>query len=56
MEQTQASYDGLPAPARHYAMAVVILGIGLTVLDGTLINLALPRITRDLSVTASQTI
>jgi DHA2 family multidrug resistance protein-like MFS transporter len=37
-------------------MAAVIVGIALTVLDGTLINLALPKITRDLSATAAQTV
>jgi DHA2 family multidrug resistance protein-like MFS transporter len=37
-------------------MAVVVLGIALTVLDGTLINLALPRITRDLAASAAQTV
>jgi DHA2 family multidrug resistance protein-like MFS transporter len=56
VEQAQSAPDGLPAPARYYAMAVVILGIALTVLDGTLINLALPQITRDLSATAAQTV
>ncbi|MDR0439613.1 MAG: MFS transporter [Candidatus Accumulibacter sp.] len=37
-------------------MLVVILGIAMTVLDGTVITLALPRITRDLGVSAAQTI
>ncbi|MDR2614654.1 MAG: MFS transporter, partial [Candidatus Accumulibacter sp.] len=48
--------DGLPTPARYYAMVAVILGIAMTVLDGTIINLALPRITRDLGAGAAQTI
>jgi DHA2 family multidrug resistance protein-like MFS transporter len=48
--------DGLPTPARHYAMVVVVLGIAMTVLDGTVITLALPSITRDLGVGAAQTI
>ncbi|MDR2451832.1 MAG: MFS transporter [Candidatus Accumulibacter sp.] len=37
-------------------MAAVIVGIALTMLDGTLINLALPKITHDLSATAAQTV
>lgn len=37
--------DGLPAPARYWAMAAILLGIGLSVLDATLVNLALPDIT-----------
>ena len=48
--------DGLPTPARYYAMAVIILGITLSVLDGTIVNLALPGIARDLHVTAPQTV
>ncbi|MDR1708845.1 MAG: MFS transporter, partial [Candidatus Accumulibacter sp.] len=50
------SSDGLPTPARYYAMATVILGIAMTVMDGTLVNLALPRITADLGAGAAQTI
>jgi DHA2 family multidrug resistance protein-like MFS transporter len=38
--------DGLPTPARYWAMAAILLGISLTVLDSTLVNLALPDITR----------
>jgi DHA2 family multidrug resistance protein-like MFS transporter len=43
--------DGLPTPARHWAMATVILGIGLSVLDSTMVTLALPGIVRDLRIT-----
>jgi len=39
--------DGLPAPARYWAMAAILTGIALSVLDSTLVNLALPDITRD---------
>lgn len=48
--------DGLPTPARYYAMAVVILGIAMSVLDGTIVNLALPKIARDLHASAAQAI
>ena len=48
--------DGLPTPARYHAMAVIILGIALSVLDGTIVNLALPGIARDLHVSAPQTV
>ena len=37
-------------------MAVIILGIALSVLDGTIMNLALPAIARDLNASASQSI
>ncbi len=42
--------DGLPTPARHWAMATVILGIGMSVLDSTMVTLALPAIVRDLQI------
>lgn len=48
--------DGLPAPARYKAIAVIMLGIALAVLDGSIVNLALPSISRDLHSTASQAI
>jgi len=48
--------DGLPTPARYYAMAVVLLGIAMTVLDGTIVNLALPRITHDLQASAAHSV
>lgn len=34
-------------PQRYRAMAVILLGIGLAVLDSTIVNLALPGIVRD---------
>ena len=48
--------DGLPTPARYYAMAVVILGITMSVLDGTIVNLALPSIAHDLRASAAQSV
>lgn len=48
--------DGLPLPQRRYAMAVVILGITMAVLDGTIVNLALPGIARDLHAFPAQSI
>ncbi len=49
-------HDGLATPARYYAMAVVILGITMSVLDGTIVNLALPRIAHDLHTSAAQSV
>ena len=43
-----AARDGLPQPQRRHAMVVVILGIAVAVLDGTIVNLALPGIAREL--------
>ena len=48
--------DGLAPPTRYYAMAVVILGITMSVLDGTIVNLALPRIAHDLQSTAANSV
>jgi len=43
---TEVERDGLPVPERYWAMAAIILGVALTVLDSTIVNLALPDITR----------
>ncbi|RYF76852.1 MAG: MFS transporter [Comamonadaceae bacterium] len=48
--------DGLPQPQRGRAMLVIIVGIAAAVLDGTLINLALPGISRELHASAAQSI
>ncbi|HEY3047350.1 MAG TPA: MFS transporter [Polaromonas sp.] len=48
--------DGLPARERLRALLVIILGIVMAVLDGTIVNLALPDITRELHATAAQSI
>jgi DHA2 family multidrug resistance protein-like MFS transporter len=48
--------DGLPARERTRALLVVILGIAMSVLDGTIVNLALPDITRELHASAAQSI
>ncbi|MDO9286374.1 MAG: MFS transporter [Aquabacterium sp.] len=42
--------DGLPPATRTPAMLTVILGIGLCVLDSTMVTLALPGIVRDLRI------
>ena len=48
--------DGLPQPARNRAMLVIILGIGMAVLDGSIVNLALPGIARELNASAAHAI
>ncbi|MBI2726072.1 MAG: MFS transporter [Polaromonas sp.] len=48
--------DGLPPRERTRALWVIIPGILVTVLDGTIVNLALPDITRELHATAAQSI
>ncbi|MGJ7489835.1 MFS transporter [Variovorax sp. ZT4R33] len=51
-----AAADGLPMPQRRRAMAVIVLGIMVAVLDGTIVNLALPGIARELQASASHSI
>ena len=40
--------DGLPQPQRRRAMLVVLTGLSMSVLDGTIANIALPTIAREL--------
>ena len=49
-------YDGLPVPQRYRAIAVIMLGISMAVLDGTIVNLALPGIVRDLHADAADAV
>ncbi|MDR2153883.1 MAG: MFS transporter [Burkholderiaceae bacterium] len=48
--------DGLPYPQRAWAMLVIILGITITVLDSTVVTMALPSIGRQLQASATRTI
>src|SRR5512146_2108439 len=41
--------DGLPQPQRRWAMFAIGLAIMMAVLDGTIANVALPTIARDLN-------
>ena len=54
--KASAAADGLPAPQRTWAMAAIILGITLSVLDSTIVNLALPDITRDFGASAASAV
>lgn len=51
-----AAVDGLPVPRRHWAAAVMILGITVTVFDSSMSNVALPAISASLGIPASQTV
>ncbi len=48
--------DGLPMPRRALALAAIVVGLMLAVLDGTIANVALPSIARDLNAPASASI
>lgn len=48
--------DGLPVPRRYWSAAMMIMGITVTVFDGTMSNVALPAISASLDIPASQTV
>ena len=48
--------DGLPLPRRYWAIAAIALGITMSVLDSTIVNVALPTIARDFRATAAASI
>ena len=48
--------DGLPMPERRWAMLVIVLGLIVAVLDGSIMNLALPTIAKQLNVAPAEAI
>ncbi len=56
MNTQPAIADGLPAPARYYAIAAILLGITMAVMDSAIANVALPTIARDLHTDAALSI
>ncbi|GAC1316546.1 MAG: MFS transporter [Collimonas sp.] len=48
--------DGLPGATRRVAIIVMILGTSMTVLDGSIVNVALPMIARSLQVEAADAV
>jgi MFS transporter, DHA2 family, multidrug resistance protein len=48
--------DGLPVPRRYWAMATIWAAISMTVLDGTIANVALPTIARELNAAPADSI
>ncbi len=56
MTQGLITQDGLPPPQRRWAIATVALAIFLTVVDQTIVNVALPTIAADLNVDASSSV
>ncbi len=49
--QSVSREDGLPTPRRWWAIAAVSFGTALVVIDGSIANVALPTIARELGVT-----
>lgn len=52
----EADADGLPPPRRYFAVAVLLLTLVLVVLDGSIVNVALPTITASLRASPSDAV
>jgi DHA2 family multidrug resistance protein-like MFS transporter len=48
--------DGLPTPLRYWSMLAIAVGISMSVLDGSVANIALPSIARALRTTPAESI
>jgi DHA2 family multidrug resistance protein-like MFS transporter len=48
--------DGLPLPARYWAILTIAIAVGMTVVDGTVANVALPTIARDVGASPATSI
>jgi DHA2 family multidrug resistance protein-like MFS transporter len=55
-DSKRAEQDGLPAPQRHWSAATIWLALTLSVLDGSIANVALPTIAGDLSAPAAEAV
>jgi MFS transporter, DHA2 family, multidrug resistance protein len=53
---TFAHLDGLPVPRRYWSIAAILLAIIMSVLDSTIVNVALPSIARDFKVEAAASV
>jgi MFS transporter, DHA2 family, multidrug resistance protein len=51
-----AHSDGLPVPRRYWAVAAIALAITMSVLDSTIVNVALPTIARDFQASSAASI
>ncbi|HVN45545.1 MAG TPA: MFS transporter [Steroidobacteraceae bacterium] len=51
-----APTDGLPVPRRYWAIAAIALAITMSVLDSTIVNVALPTIARDFHASSAASI
>ncbi len=53
---SETHLDGLPAPRRHFAIAVLLMTLVLVVLDGAIANIALPSIANAFHATPGDTV
>ena len=56
MSTKEVEWDGLPIPKRYWAILAIAMGITVSVLDGTIANVALPSIAQDLQATPAMSI
>ena len=49
-------HDGLPNPERLLAFVALAMAVGMSVLDGTIVNVALPTIARNLAIAPANSI
>ena len=56
MTADRDSGDGLPVPRRYWAIASILIAIAMSVLDSTIVNVALPTITHDFQTTKAASI
>ncbi len=54
--ETRPGDTGLPGPQRRSAMLVLVLGTLMAVLDGGIVNIALPTLARELGVSESRAV
>lgn len=52
----RAQADGLPVPRRYWAIAAILLSISMSVLDGTIANIALPSIAHSFQATKAASV
>ncbi|MGL4668604.1 MAG: hypothetical protein ACRCWR_11845 [Saezia sp.] len=46
--------QGLPQPQRNRAIIAILLGLGMSILSGSMVNLALPKMASDLGCNFSE--
>jgi DHA2 family multidrug resistance protein-like MFS transporter len=56
LTQTPSPQDGLPHPQRTWALVTVGLAIVMTLIDQTIVNVALPTMSAELNVDASSSV
>jgi len=52
----EESFDGLPVPHRYWAMLTIALSVGMTVVDGSVANVALPTIAGEVGASPASSI